>query len=141
MAPAQVQRRAEELLGDRGVVARSARYVLRACADWGVITDSDRKGEYAPVPPFNVSNRVAIWLLEAAVLAASEASVDYDSLVNGPSLFPFQIGRVFPEQLMESGRLDVVRHGLENTLVRVRRPAQPLLKSSNTGVSITGEAQ
>ena len=40
----------------------------------------------------------------------------------GPPLFPFQIGRVFPGQLMESGRLDLVRHGLESTLVR-RRPA------------------
>jgi hypothetical protein len=40
----------------------------------------------------------------------------------GLPLFPFQINRVFPEQLLESGRLDVVRHGLESTLVR-RHPA------------------
>jgi hypothetical protein len=32
VAPAQVQRRAKELLGEREVVARSARYVLRAFA-------------------------------------------------------------------------------------------------------------
>jgi hypothetical protein len=38
----------------------------------------------------------------------------------GPPLFPFQIGRVFPEQLMESSRLDVVRHGLASALVRLR---------------------
>ncbi|MCX6627948.1 MAG: hypothetical protein NTW28_10010, partial [Candidatus Solibacter sp.] len=41
VAPVQVQRRAKELLGEREVVARSARYVLRAFADWGVIIDSD----------------------------------------------------------------------------------------------------
>jgi hypothetical protein len=95
--------------------------VLRAFADWGVICDSDRKGEYAPASALKVADtRVVIWLLEAAVLSASDASVDFDGLVNGPSLFPFQIGRIFPEQLMESGRLDVVRHGLESTLVRMR---------------------
>jgi len=121
VAPAQVQRRAKELLGEREVVARSARYVLRAFADWGVISDSDRKGEYSPSPALNViDTRVAIWLLEAAVLSAPEASIDFNGLVSGPSLFPFQLGRVFPEQLMESGRLDVVRHGLESAVVRLR---------------------
>lgn len=131
-APMQVQRRVKELLGEREVVARSARYVLRAFADWGVINDSDRKGEYSPAPAFTVADtRVAIWLLEAAVLSASDASVDFNGLVNGPSLFPFQIGRVFPEQLLESGRLDVVRHGLESTLVR-RRPATVQQKESIT---------
>jgi hypothetical protein len=124
LAPAQVQRRAKELLGEREVVARSARYVLRACADWGVIRDSDGKGEYAPLPPLTVSNGIAAWLLEAAVRATPDSSIDFDSLVNSPSLFPFQIGRIYPEQLMESGRLDVVRHGLESTLVRVRRPVE-----------------
>ena len=74
-----------------------------------------------PAPAINVADpKTAAWLLEAAVLAAPEASVDFAGLVSGPSLFPFHIGRVFPEQLSESGRLDVVRHGLESTLVRLR---------------------
>jgi hypothetical protein len=131
VAPAQVQRRAKELLGEREVVARSARVVLRAFADWGVIDDSGRTGEYFPKPAVRVGDtKVAKWLLEAAVLSASESSVDFNSLVNGPSLFPFQIARVFPEQLMESGRLDVFRHGLESTLVRVRPAAKPLRESA-----------
>lgn len=122
-APMQVQRRVKELLGEREAVARSARYVLRAFADWGVIVDLERRGEYSPVSALYVANtRTAIWLLEAAVLSVADASVDFAGLVNSPSLFPFQLGRVFPEQLMESGRLDVVRHGLESTLVR-RPPA------------------
>jgi hypothetical protein len=43
------------------------------------------------------------------------------SLLKSPSLFPFQIARVYPEQPAGSGRLDVVRHGVENVLVRVRQ--------------------
>ena len=73
--PMQVQRRVKELLGEREAVARSVRYVLRAFADWGVISDQDRKGEYRPIPALNVAEtRMAIWLLETAVLSAPEAS-------------------------------------------------------------------
>lgn len=138
-APMQVQRRVKELLGEREAVARSARYVLRAFADWGVIEDSDRRGEYSQAPTLKIADpRTAAWLLEAAVVSASETAVDFDGLVNGPALFPFQIGRVFPEQLMESGHLDVVRHGLESTLVRwrpaTRGSASKARKGSSSGM-------
>ena len=125
VAPLQVQRRSKELLGEREVVARSTRYVLRAFADWGVIDDSRNKGEYSPAPPLPVTDtKTAAWLLEAAVLAMPGASIDFVSLVNGPALFPFQIDRIYPEQLLESGRLDVVRHGIEHVLVRAK-PTTP----------------
>ena len=122
-APMQVQRRVKELLGEREAVARSTRYVLRAFADWGVIVDSAQNGEYSPVPPFPVGDsKLAVWLLEAAVVSAPGGVSDFRSLVNGPCLFPFQIGRVAPERLAESGRVEVTRHSLEETVVRVRKP-------------------
>ena len=122
-APMQVQRRVKELLGERETAARSARYVLRAFADWGVIVDSVQNGEYSPAPPFSVADsKLAVWLLEAAVVSASGGVLEFRSLVNGPCLFPFQICRLAPEQLAESGRLEVVRHNLEETVVRVRKP-------------------
>ena len=122
-APMQVQRRVKELLGERETAARSARYVLRAFADWGVIVDSVQNGEYSPAPPFSVADsKLAVWLMEAAVVSASGGVLEFRSLVNGPCLFPFQICRLAPEQLAESGRLEVVRHNLEETVVRVRKP-------------------
>ena len=123
-APMQVQRRVKELLGEREAVARSARYVLRAFADWGVIVDSARNGEYTPATPFPVADsELAVWLLESAVVSTPEGVTDFRSLVNAPCLFPFQIGRLAPEQLAKSGRLEVVRHSLEETVVRVRKTA------------------
>lgn len=122
VAPLQVQRRAKELLGEREVVARSTRYVLRAFTDWGVIDDSRNKGEYSPAPAIEIADvKTAVWLMEAAVLSMPGASVDFDSLVKAPSLFPFHIGRIYPEQLTESGRLEIIRHSLDNVLVQ-RRP-------------------
>jgi hypothetical protein len=92
-APMRVQRRVKELLGEREPVARSARYVLRAFADWGVIVDSARKGEYSPSTSFPVTDpKVATWLLETAVTSAPDGVTDFHGLVNGPCLFPFQIG-------------------------------------------------
>ena len=105
----------------REVVARSTRYVLRAFDNWGVIDDSRKKGEYALALPRQIADyQTAAWLLEAAVLSMPDASVDFTNLLKSPSLFPFQMARVYPEQLAESGRLEIVRHGLENVLVRVR---------------------
>jgi hypothetical protein len=119
--PMQVQRRVKELLGEREAVARSARYVLRAFADWGVVIESSQSGVYSPATPVPVvESKVAVWLLESSVVSLPAGVSDFRSLVNGPSLFPFQLDRLFPEQLAESGRLEIVRHGLEETVIRVR---------------------
>ncbi len=124
-APMQVQRRVKELLGEREAVARSARYVLRAFADWGVIVDADaRKSDYAPAASIPLTDsKLAVWLMESAVISAPNAASDFRSLVNAPCLFPFQPGRLLPEQLSESGRLEIIRHSLEDTLIRLRAPA------------------
>ncbi len=120
-SPMQVQRRVKELLGEREVVARSTRYVLRAFADWGVIVDGETGGEYRPVPAEAVTDpKMAAWLLEATVLSTSEGAADFNSLSNTPSLFPFHLAKVSAGELAASGRLDVIRHGLEDTLVRVK---------------------
>lgn len=122
VAPLQVQRRARELLGEREVVARSTRYVLRAFADWGVLDDSHHKGEYLPAPAQQIADvKTAAWLLEAIVSSMPGGSVDFDGLIKSPSLFPFQICRLHPEKLAESGRLEVVRHGLQDVLMRLRQ--------------------
>lgn len=119
-APMQVQRRAKELMGEREVVARSTRYVLRAFADWGVVCDSAKKGEYQSAAPVVVNDpRLAAWLLETVVVSSMDGRTDFHSLVNSPCLFPFQICRIAPAQLTGTGRLEVIRHSLEETLVRV----------------------
>lgn len=117
----QVQRRVRELLGEREAVSRSTRYVLRAFRDWGVIIDSHEKGCYMPSAPSPIENpRLASWMVEATLLASETASGDFRVLVNSPALFPFQITRLSVESLTRSGRLTVVRHGMEEALVQLR---------------------
>jgi len=119
-SPMQVQRRVKELMGERETVARSTRYVLRAFADWGVIIDTGQEGEYRPAETRPVmDSKLSIWLLETAVVSTTDGVTDFHGLVNAPCLFPFQIGRIAPAQLARPGRLEVLRHSLEETLVRV----------------------
>jgi DNA-binding transcriptional ArsR family regulator len=131
--PMQVQRRVKELLGEREVVARSTRYVLRAFADWGVIVDSPRNGEYHPAPPLPVvDSKVTVWLMETTVVSDPDGVSDFRGLINAPCLFPFQLNRLVPEQLAASGRLEVVRHNLEEALVRLRKRPAIAKASANT---------
>jgi len=119
----QVQRRMKELQGERETVARSARYVLRAFADWGVIRDSKRKGTYEPANAMPIDDpAIAIWLLEATFFASRADSSDFRGLVRSPALFPFHLPHLSAERLTRSGRFDVVRHGVEDELVTLRQP-------------------
>jgi hypothetical protein len=119
----QVQRRVKELHGEREAVSRSARYVLRAFSDWGVIVDAEAKGTYIPPDIFQIHDpAIASWLLEATMYASNADSADFASLAHSPALFPFELPRVTSDVLKRSGRLEVVRHGVENDLVLFRQP-------------------
>jgi hypothetical protein len=121
-AAQQVQRRVRELFGEREAVSRSTRYVLRAFKDWGVIADGERKGHYVPTPPVRIEDpRLATWLVEATLLASDASSGDFRVLTNSPALFPFQLIRLSFESLARTGRLTVIRHGMEDALVQLRR--------------------
>jgi hypothetical protein len=123
VTPLQVQRRVKEIFGEREAVARSARYVLRAFADWNVINDLTTKGEYSPVQTIPIADLdVAAWLFETAVVSRGLDASDFQTLVNGPCFFPFDIRKIAPEQIARSGRVEVLRHGMEEALLQLRAP-------------------
>ena len=91
----QVQRRMKEVYGEREVVSRSARYVLRAFADWGVIQDIKPQGTYVVSETVRVDNPFpAAWLLEGAMYGGTTRSTDWKALLQSPALFPFQLQMV-----------------------------------------------
>jgi hypothetical protein len=118
----QVQRRMKEVYGEREVVTRSARYVLRAFADWGVIQDTMLQGTYSPCPTLRVDKpAVVAWLLEGAMYGGTSSSVDWKALVQSPALFPFQLQTVTSQLMTRSGRIEVVRHSLGDELLVMRK--------------------
>lgn len=119
----QIQRRTKEQYGERETVSRRARYVLRSYVDWGVLQETSTKGVYNPGQRLAVDDpRLVAWLCEASLHAQVSESAPFKQLMDSPSLFPFRLTAIHPEKLSSAApRLDVLRHGLQETLITLRR--------------------
>jgi len=122
-AAAHVQRRIREQYGERETVARAARRVLRSYVDWGVLVETGRKGVYRRGLSLTVDDpQLVSWLIEASLHARSNGSAPLKELVENTSLFPFRLVQMTAESLLaDSPRLELLRHGLDESLVMLRR--------------------
>lgn len=123
VAAAHVQRRVREQYGERETVSRRTRYVLRSYLDWGVLQETGAKGIYSGGATLAVDDsRLIAWLAEASLRARANGSAPLKDLIDSPSLFPFRIKPIRAETLVAaSSRLDLLRHGLDNDLVMLRK--------------------
>ena len=122
-AAAHVQRRVREQYGERETVSRRVRYVLRSYLDWGVLQETGTKGIYTAGRTLAVDNsRLIAWLAEASLHARANGSAPLKDLIDSPSFFPFRIKPIQAESLVAaSSRLDILRHGLDDDLVMLRK--------------------
>ena len=122
-AAAHVQRRVREQYGERETVSRAARRVLRSYLDWGVLQESGTKGIYTSGMRLAVEDaRLIAWLTESSLHTRANGSVPLKELIDAPNLFPFQIKPIHAEGLVAaSSRLDILRHGLDEDLVMLRK--------------------
>ncbi|MBP8646714.1 MAG: hypothetical protein KBH99_11430 [Syntrophobacteraceae bacterium] len=123
-AAAHVQRRVREQYGERETVSRAARRVLRSYLDWGVLQETGAKGIYSAGTTLAVEDSLLIaWLIEASLHARANGSAPLRDLLDNPSFFPFRIKPIHAESLgAASPRLDVIRHGLDDDLVMLKKP-------------------
>ena len=124
-AAAHVQRRVKEEYGERETVSRAARRVLRSFIDWGVLNETRNKGVYDQGEQYSIEEpRLIAWMVEAALRGRSSKLCTVNHLIEGPSIFPFRLARVSPEQVASlSPRLEMLRHGLNDDLVMLREKA------------------
>lgn len=81
VSTAQMQRRIREVYGERETVARSARYVLRAFVDWGVVLESKDLGVYlAARQQITANHCLGIWLAEALLRAGRNGALPVRSI-------------------------------------------------------------
>lgn len=118
---AQVFDRLKEKYGDRETVARNARYTLRSFVAWKVLNDTDHKGCYKKVTPLIISDsNIAILIYESGLLAMPNTNIDLGLLLHNPAFFPFQLPALSGELIYQnSKRIDVVRYGLDNELIKL----------------------
>jgi len=121
VSQAQVQQRLREHLGERETVARAARRVMRCFIDWGVLQETSHKGVYRAAPAQKIaSEKLAAWLMEAALVASGSDARPLTQLVSSPVLFPFSLEGVTPYVIEGSGRLCLYRQGLNEDVVMLR---------------------
>ncbi len=112
---AQVQRRVAEQYGERETVSRATRRILRCYVDWGVLADTGEKGIYQAKPARPVANsRLAVWLVEAAMITAGVKSTPFRTATQLPVLFPFTMSI---SQVAGNERLELLRQGLDNDVI------------------------
>jgi hypothetical protein len=126
VAAAQVQRRLCEQYGERETVSRRARYALRSFIDWGVLSDTGTQGIYKPTPPLAINDtRIVAWLAEASLHSRVEGLVPLKELFDSPYLFPFLLKPMYAADLaVVSTGIEILRHGLDDDLVMLRRGLQ-----------------
>jgi hypothetical protein len=116
----QVQRRMQEQLGERQIVSRATRHVLRTFVAWGVLTDTDEKGVYGSSGARLVDDPLqAAWLIEAALRAAGTGRARLAGIVRSPALFPFDVSNIRAADLAASDSLEVRHEGLREEVVTV----------------------
>ncbi len=119
MSTAQVQRRIREQLGERETVARAARRIYRSFIDWHVLVESGIKGTYSKAKPIAISDRVfCSWMAECLLQGSRSNWTPLEQLNSHPSCFPFEIQQITVDVLQGSPRLEVVRHGMDQDMVR-----------------------
>lgn len=129
-AASQVQRRIREQYGERDTVSRAARRVLRSFVDWGVLKETSEKGIYTSGLSLPIAQaEVIAWLAEALLHAHRGGSVALRAVLDSTSLFPFRLSPISAEHLAAvSGRLEVLRHGLDQDLIMLRTGSLPAAK-------------
>jgi len=115
----QVRRRLVESYGDREVVARATRNIMRSFVEWGCLEEKQEKGNYGSGTPTHVSSGELIaWLTEAYLHARHLERAPLDTVLGAPCFFPFIIDPITVERIVSaSDRLSYMKHGLDEALV------------------------
>jgi hypothetical protein len=117
-----VQRRLREQHGERETVSRAARRVIRSFYDWQVISETGKKGIYSPAGTKKISNvSLILWLIEAVLHTSGDLRGNFKEIVGSPRLFPFILDQIVPGQLNTSGRIEVLKHNLDEDLIFIKK--------------------
>jgi hypothetical protein len=116
-----VQRRLREQYGERETVSRAARRVIRSFYDWQVLRETGKNGIYSSAGTKTISNVSLIsWLIEAVLHTGGELKGNFKEIVGSPCLFPFNLAQIVPGQLNASGRIEVIKHNLDEDLIFIK---------------------
>lgn len=144
---AEVKRRIQEQYGERPTVKDATRRVLRSMVDWQILQDAREPsarhvdGVYTQgiSRTFDHAPLIA-WLAEAFLHVCPNGCGSLSAILDSSSLFPFRLSPMSADQLVAiSGRLDVLRHGLDQDLIMLRTVNQPATPGGGPRASVFGD--
>ncbi|MGH3088333.1 MAG: hypothetical protein ACRDSJ_13550 [Rubrobacteraceae bacterium] len=117
----QVRRRLVEAHGERSTIIRASQRIIRSFADWGVLRETQEKGEYVTGETRVIEDiETTAWLLEAALVSSGSQMSALPTVMTSPALFPFDISRPDERLLRQSSRLELHRQGRNEDLISLR---------------------
>ena len=111
----QIVKRLYEKYGDREIVERAGRHVLRTFAAWGVLKSKGR-GIYQRTDKIQIENkRILPLIVEATIRTNSKKIMPIKEIVENFTLFPFHLEQLSYE-VMDNDRIEYARHGLDKEM-------------------------
>jgi hypothetical protein len=109
----QVRRRLSETYGDRELVARATRTVLRSYVDWQVLEGVEPRGTYRMSAQTEVEDPRLVALLAQGILYSElNGTMPVQEMMNHPALFPFSLTQVHSRALADgSSHLEIHQTG------------------------------
>jgi len=118
----QVQRRVQELFGQRETVVYAVQKLLASMVNWGVLSTADKKGNYRGCARHAIKNiDLAVWMLEAVLMATNGNQASIRDISNYPGLFPFELPLPKIRDLESHERLETFRQGFGEEIVMLRK--------------------
>jgi len=116
----QLDLRVGELWGDRPTVPRAVQRIVRSMVQWGVLSDTNRRGVYRASPRRPVEGNLAALLLEGLLHSqGKDGGLTSEQLLGHPALFPFEMN-VRPYELMPRPEFTVFRQGVDTDVVMLK---------------------
>lgn len=122
----QVYDRMKQAFGDKEMISRNTRYVIRTLASWGLLVEDNkgRKGHYTKPIAFSIKKpECAGLLLEGLLLSLPEEKCEWFSLQRHRSLYGFEFSISSAQQLerLSDNRITVSQLGLTTGVVAIDR--------------------
>lgn len=106
-----ILKRLADSWGDRPAVGRAGRAIWSSLASWGVMSETDCRGQYAPLQKKrSITMTTTGLLVEASVLTGGSKPIPLTAMTSWPGLFPFELADV-AASVRASHQITIARQG------------------------------
>ena len=111
----QIVKRLYEQYGDREIVERAGRHVLRTFVEWGVLSSLSR-GVYIKTEKIQIeNNRILPLIVEATIRTNLKKIMPLKEITQNYALFPFHLEQLSYD-IIDNDRIEYARHGLDKEM-------------------------